>query len=400
MQYVLRFSELLLAAILFTLAGPSFAERIPLWRADAARWPSPGTLTSPYPAEAQIRFMQLLHRTLNDQWLPGNDETIPYLRQWGFVFTHDTAQYHLQVREVMRPVYDGALSMTDGVVFQLDPKQGTMPLPTNRHEMLTLLKQFLNDDILLPATDPAYTQPTITVARNMVTYTQSNNLHFWTDGHVIRMAYEERPVYAYPKAAITAIRKNPQNGSLCRPLPDFTNPWLILAATGWPSSHATQGVAPTGEREHFALWTRNTLLPSWQPDALYAVPYLNSYGLVSDKTKSGYRVRIREATLNLPQPTRAILMAVEPLSGQLPFPTTHNAMMALLAKFVVPQVLAMPPLEQYPPESILAVGCYSYTRYHSESPDLPVNLCAWANAKLLLIVFIEDPPGDCPTCAL
>lgn len=369
------------------------------WLAAARNWPT-ATETTDVPEGADLRFTHLLRDTLAPSWLPADQAPIPYVKGWGYLYTAENADYRLRVREKMEPVYEGAQEMRDGLIIAAEPTAGKMPMPKTKGEMLALLRDILLAQRIDWPTDPRYQQPVFTSDAKGATYTQPDNLTAWTDGTALYIAIYTEPAYRAPQDIWDTLPIK-SAGAFSYPLTTaMRDPWLILAAQGWTPATAKALKAPEGAREHFELWTRGAVLADWLPSDYTKLLYLRDQGFISVKANNEFRVRTREVAIDTPLPAKAIVLAVEPLKGHLPLPQDVPAMSAMLDKFLTPALLTMPTLEQCPAEMHPHAGGVHFSQYRSEgiTGDIPADVTAWTDGKILLIAIQEDFPRDCPTC--
>jgi hypothetical protein len=385
------------------------------WFADAQRWPAltpaatAAQVVTP-PEVARTRFAHWVQVTLAPEWRPADTTGVPYFPGWGFVYSHETADYHLRAREAMRPCYPGAQVLADGLVVDVHAVAMPWPLPTTSDAMLNLLKRFLNADLLQWPAGTEYEQPVFRHNAFSAFYALPNNFYAWTDGTTLRITEYVEPPFTAPTAIWARLAESPlrsvADGALNYPL-DATmrDPWLILAARDWPPTAARQlqqriKFAPAGALARFSARAKDMIVPTWLPAHFTDIPYVAKLGFVSVQANHAYRVRFRETTLDLPLPKHALLLAIQPLDGKIPVPRDTAAMMTLLRTFISPQVLDMNPLEQLPPEVMPLAGGLHFARYRSEDTAIaiPVDLFAWTDGNVLLIALVDDIPGECSTC--
>lgn len=405
----MRIWILLITGLMLLFAAGAICAEMALpaeWQREASRWPVARLTAVPAPDDAQARFSSWLQRTLADAWQPGKDETLAYYPDWGFIYVKNSPAGHLRVREAMRPVYDGAQVMTDGLVMTVTPAQGAFTLPRTRAEMVDLLGQFLAEALLDWPEDPQYQQPRFTLDGKTAWYLQPNCLTAWTDGTALHVVYYQTPAYTAPEDDLARSVKPgtyrpAHDGSLNYPLGRaLQNPWLVPAAAQWPATNARSTKTAGEERDFFSRAVQSTVAPTWWPNAFADVRSLKGLGPVYTIANATYRVRVRQTALGMPRPVAAVLIAVEPLGAPFPLPQDPKAMLALLKPFVAGEVLAMPAREQCPPELRPLAGGVHFARYRTESPSatVPVDLFAWTDGNILLIALPQNVTGDCPTC--
>jgi hypothetical protein len=179
------------------------------------------------------------------------------------------------------------------------------------------------------------------------------------------------------------------------------NPW-IAEACRWPSGDSAPRTPPANAREQFAEWVQGVVAQEWLPGGSpKEVPYLEAWGFVSVKEANGYRVRVREGSKPAYEgsgiKTKAILMAAEPLTGDIPLPDTEEAMSALLGRFLGPAVPVSTADDQAQPHFQRTSLARFLARWPG-SGDLPVQLYAWTDGKVLLVAAYEDVQyGSGPT---
>ncbi len=176
------------------------------------------------------------------------------------------------------------------------------------------------------------------------------------------------------------------------------NPWIILACR-WPSMEAAnlavrQRTPPPGAREHFARWVKASVGGQWLPGGFPEdIPYLDNWGFISVKETEDYRVRVREATKPAYSGssimTKAILIAVEPMAGQILTPQTQDTMPALLGQFLGPEVPISTAEDKRIPRFREQSGAYFLARCPVGS-RLALQLYAWSDGNILLIAIYED----------
>lgn len=209
------------------------------------------------------------------------------------------------------------------------------------------------------------------------------------------------PLFVSHAAAATT----PEVGALDYPLEKAVcNQWLILAAKGWPAmtmdtiSQIVETV-PVEEQSRFSSWTKATVKTDLLPNKMIDIPYLKGYGFVHVAEVRGYRVRLREARgpVSVGCTTRAIVMAVEPLSGSMPVPTSHSTFVDILQQFLSPKITetVRPAVDAYTEKFTLppvfdTVGGGTFLQAGPKQVEPPIVLYAWTDGKILLIALYED----------
>lgn len=214
----------------------------------------------------------------------------------------------------------------------------------------------------------------------------------------------------YIRAQVTAVAaasQTPAVGPLDYPVDAkiVRNPWLIKAAGGWPSMKpediSKNILVPSDkQRRHFEEWVRGTVRAEWLSADFQQVPFLAGKGFIYVQQNSNYRVRIREAEepffTGSSTTTKAIVIAVEPLSGAVSMPRSQEGFLSLLRCFLSDSLDAflnpaslgtgdnyhMPPVYQELPEG-------TFLALYPKSKK-PIQLYAWTDGRILLVALYQD----------
>ncbi len=185
------------------------------------------------------------------------------------------------------------------------------------------------------------------------------------------------------------------------------NPWLIAAASNWPSMIVEKLVLNTSvptevDQERFTKWIRGTVNNQWLFNDIESVPYLTDLGFVHVKTNAEYQVRIREAQKPMSKGShvmiKAIVMAITPLSGDIHLPKTECEFLFLLQSFLNPELgdfLKSEDLRMLTGECILPpvhkkLGGGIFLAVWPQKSSMGIQLYAWTDGKIMLVVFYED----------